>query len=242
MFFKKTILMFLMLVFVFSIIYFAQAKSACVPDCKVGLLITNPECACCGDCTLTDFLVLGINFANLSIKIIGIVALVFFVIGGVVWIISAGSAEKVAQGKKMIVGAIVGMVIAFAAFSGIKFLGKALGIKIEKYTEITGVVSEKGDNVPWPACPIPPKSGREWCYGCTWTGGEGRGCQGGNEIKDFKAALNELDCGCGETSNFDKQTKSCVEKFQKANKLTVTGMVGAGLWGTLKTMDWKPCQ
>src|SRR6056297_1966894 len=66
-----------------------------VVQCQVGNIISDPICACCGDCTLNNFLGIGINLANLIFKYLGVVALLFFVIGGVIWVTSGGSQERI---------------------------------------------------------------------------------------------------------------------------------------------------
>ena len=96
-----------------------------VEDCKVGFLISDPVCACCGDCTLENFLELGTNYANKALSILGVFALLFFVIGGIIWISSGGSAERVKKGKDMIKGAVVGIIIVLFAFTVIRVVLKA---------------------------------------------------------------------------------------------------------------------
>jgi len=102
-----------------------------VEDCKVGWLISDPVCACCGDCVLNDFLLMGINIAEKILQLLGVFALLFFVIGGIIWIASGGSAERVKKGKDMIKGAIVGMIIVLFAFTIIRVVMKAF--KTEEY-------------------------------------------------------------------------------------------------------------
>ena len=99
-----------------------------VQDCIVGGLITSPVCACCGDCSLEDFIAIGINIANLILRYVGIFALLMFIIGGVVWIGSAGNPQKVQTGKKIIQGALVGMIIVLCASLIIRFVIQSLGV------------------------------------------------------------------------------------------------------------------
>ena len=97
-----------------------------MPNCHVGGLISNPICACCGDCTANDFLGLGLNIANIILKYLGVIALVMFIFGGIMWMTSAGSEEKVKKGKTVIMGAVVGMAIVLSAYVIVQMLMQAL--------------------------------------------------------------------------------------------------------------------
>lgn len=48
--------------------------------------------------------------------IVGSLALLMFVFGGLTWMTSSGNAEKVAKGKNIIVWAAIGLVIVFFAY------------------------------------------------------------------------------------------------------------------------------
>jgi len=100
-----------------------------VRNCRIGQFISDPICACCGDCTLENFIGLGVNIANIILKFLGVATLIFFIIGGLTWITSGGSADKVALGKKMVVGALIGMVIVLSAFTLVRFSMEKIGLK-----------------------------------------------------------------------------------------------------------------
>ncbi len=88
-----------------------------------------PPCAFSGSCRdVGDLMSVLINFANWLFSIIGILAFVFFVYGGLTMILSFGSAEKVKKGRDILVAAVVGMIIAFGAVLLIKFVLDALGV------------------------------------------------------------------------------------------------------------------
>jgi hypothetical protein len=93
----------------------------CVTQSKLNL---KSEC---GDVTI--FLVLMFNIINYLFGIIGGVALLFFVYGGFVFILSEGSSDKVAKGKGIIVAAIMGIIISFSGYALVKFVGKIAGIE-----------------------------------------------------------------------------------------------------------------
>lgn len=228
-----------------------------VDDCQVGQLINDPICACCGDCTLNNFLGLGTNLANIILKYLGVVALLLFVAGGVIWITSGGSAEKVQRGKKIISGSIIGMAIVIGAFLIIRVFTGILGVEKGYLTYLeTETQQDKKDGDKeggeWPTCPagstLKENVGRPWCYGCTWTGGAGRGCQS-NEVREYQAALNAAQCDCGGVDGFfGSQTKECTKRFQKAwnldlqeggSPLGIDGAVGEKTWSVYKDGVFK---
>ncbi|MDP3043094.1 MAG: hypothetical protein Q8N21_01695 [bacterium] len=83
-----------------------------------------------GDYTLNDFIQLAVNISKWLLGITGSLALLAFIYGGVVFLISAGNTEMVAKGKKIIFGAIIGLAIVFASYTIIQFTMDALEIKI----------------------------------------------------------------------------------------------------------------
>ncbi|MFH0840902.1 MAG: pilin [bacterium] len=91
---------------------------------------------CCGqivpdDTSSIDGLVqVAINIYNCIICLIGAIALLFVVLGGVVLLTSGGNSERVSLGRKMIVGAIIGTIIVLASVVIVNFAIKALGASI----------------------------------------------------------------------------------------------------------------
>jgi len=203
-------------------------------DCHIGFLISNPVCSCCGDCVLNDFLLMGVNAAGNVLGFLGVFALLFFVIGGIIWITSGGSAEKVKKGKDMIKGAVVGLIIVLVAFTIVRVIMEAFGT--EGYLPQSSEITEDGDGE-WVACPslsdISPT--RPWCYSCVWTGVD-KGCKS-SEVKTYQQKLNNWNCNCGTPDGkFGPGTRDCTKRFQQANGgscpdpdsycLGVDGMVG----------------
>jgi len=81
-----------------------------------------------GNCDLDDVQGLLVGTVDKILAFVGSLALLMFVIGGVYWIISGGSSEKVEIGKKIMVGAVIGIAIVFGAFLMIKVLEDTLGV------------------------------------------------------------------------------------------------------------------
>lgn len=69
------------------------------------------------DCTLSDFSKILVKYAGFFLGLSGSIALLFFVYGGFVWLISGGNKEKVQQGKNILISATVGIIIIFTAFT-----------------------------------------------------------------------------------------------------------------------------
>jgi hypothetical protein len=64
---------------------------------------------------------------NSLFGIIGSLALVMFVYGGLLWMTSAGSAEQVKKGKDIFIWAAVGLVVVFSAYSLVRFVITGVG-------------------------------------------------------------------------------------------------------------------
>ncbi|MBU4102748.1 pilin [Patescibacteria group bacterium] len=87
-----------------------------------------PEGENCGGYTLDDFVKIFTNYYSRILGIIGSIALLMFIYGGIMFLVSAGSSEKVQQAKQIIIGAVIGLVIVFASYTIIQFVFTALEI------------------------------------------------------------------------------------------------------------------
>jgi len=90
----------------------------------------------CGDYVINDFLALAIKISQFVFGILGSLTLLMFVYGGVMFLISAGSADKVGQAKKIITAAVVGLLIVFGSWLIINFVFKAMGLNWQGKVEI----------------------------------------------------------------------------------------------------------
>lgn len=90
-------------------------------------LLGNIKCIESGNCNLNDILQVAVNASQILLELSGAVALLFFVYGGITFLISGGSSEKVAKGKQIIVNSVIGLVIIFTSFVIINFAMDALG-------------------------------------------------------------------------------------------------------------------
>ena len=54
--------------------------------------------------------------------IIGSVALIMFIYGGILWMTGGGSSQQVQKGKDTLIWAAAGLVVIFSAYAIVKFL------------------------------------------------------------------------------------------------------------------------
>jgi hypothetical protein len=83
----------------------------------------------CGNYSLNDFMLLAVKISNWILGIVGSAALLMFVYGGLMFVMSGGSEERVSSGKKIIIGSVVGLAIVFTSYLIIQFTMNSLGFK-----------------------------------------------------------------------------------------------------------------
>ncbi|MDD2680993.1 MAG: pilin [Patescibacteria group bacterium] len=59
---------------------------------------------------------------NSVLGIVGSLALVMFVYGGLIWMTSSGSAEQVKKGRDILIWAAIGLVVIFSAYGLVRFV------------------------------------------------------------------------------------------------------------------------
>jgi len=62
------------------------------------------------------------SIINSVLGVIGSLALVMFIYGGAIWMLSGGNQERVTKGKQIIIWAALGIIIIFSAYALAKFL------------------------------------------------------------------------------------------------------------------------
>ena len=91
-------------------------------DCaQVSTIVSNPE-GCSGD----DINDIVSKIINAIIFVIGIVAVVMIVLGGISYATSQGDPSKVKKGKDTILYGIIGLIVALLAFAIVNFVLGAL--------------------------------------------------------------------------------------------------------------------
>ncbi len=86
------------------------------------------EAARCDECPSELFGDNGVfkQVTNVILYIVGIIAVIMLIIGGIKYVISGGDAKKVTDAKNTVLYAIIGLVIAFLAFAIVNFVISAL--------------------------------------------------------------------------------------------------------------------
>lgn len=99
-----------------------------VSEASALSLREGAEAARCDECPADLF---GDNGAfkkitNTVLYIVGIIAVIMLIIGGIRYVISGGDAKKVTDAKNTILYAIIGLVIAFFAYAIVNFVISSL--------------------------------------------------------------------------------------------------------------------
>ncbi|MFA5359902.1 MAG: hypothetical protein WC349_03015 [Patescibacteria group bacterium] len=82
----------------------------------------------CGGYTLNDMANVAITVSQFILGIVGSLALLAFVAGGLMMMLSAGNPEWVTRGKQTLIGAVIGLAIVFTSYAIIQLVFTALGI------------------------------------------------------------------------------------------------------------------
>ncbi len=85
-----------------------------------------PPCTSSGNCGFNDFILLGVNLSKMILSIVGSLALLFFIYGGIVFLIAGGSSEMVSKGKKIITNAVIGVALVLGSWIIVNFAIAAL--------------------------------------------------------------------------------------------------------------------
>ena len=86
------------------------------------------EAARCDGCPADLFGDTGVfkQITNTILYVVGIVAVIMLIIGGIKYVVSGGDSKKVTDAKNTVLYAIIGLVIAFLAFAIVNFVISAL--------------------------------------------------------------------------------------------------------------------
>ncbi len=81
----------------------------------------------CGNYKLDDFVKIAVKAFDYLLGITGSLALLFFIYGGVLFLISGGNKERIEKAKKTLVNSVIGIVLVFASYMIVGFVFRALG-------------------------------------------------------------------------------------------------------------------
>lgn len=115
------IIILVLLLFGFLPIVVSAQTSVIIPsDCLVG----NAE-----KCDLVDLVQMFANFYIFLVKYLGALGLLMLVIGGIMFITSGGNQERVARGKQIMVGTVIGLAIVLGSYVIVVNLQRFIGVK-----------------------------------------------------------------------------------------------------------------
>jgi len=83
--------------------------------------LDNPLCPAGSPNCTSPQLLMG-KIINSILGVVGSIALIMFIFGGLTWMTSGGSADKIKKGRDMIGWSIVGLAVIFASYGLVRFL------------------------------------------------------------------------------------------------------------------------
>jgi len=119
----KFVLSFLLILFFFSISFELVFAQQAITGEVGSTELPDPL----GDSHPTPQILIG-TIINGILGLVGSLALVMFIYGGLVWTTAAGSAEKIQKGKDILVWATIGLIIIFSAYAIVIFVFTGLGV------------------------------------------------------------------------------------------------------------------
>lgn len=122
-FMKNYLKLFLPIILIWAIAIFGAASSVSAITLQEGA-----EAARCDQCPRDLFGDTGVfkQITNTILYIVGIIAVVMLIIGGIKYLLSGGDSKKVTDAKNTVLYAIIGLVIAFLAYAIVNFVIRAL--------------------------------------------------------------------------------------------------------------------
>ena len=108
-----------------------------VPEVSAMTLREGAEAARCDGCPADLFGDTGAfkQVTNTILYIVGIIAVIMLIIGGIKYVVSGGDSKKVTDAKNTILYAIIGLIIAFLAYAIVNFVISALPSSEDKNKE-----------------------------------------------------------------------------------------------------------
>ena len=75
---------------------------------------------------LTDIYVLIGNVIKILLSFVGLLSVIFIVVGGIFYILSTGDPKRIQRAKSIITNAIIGLIIALVSFAAVTFIAGAI--------------------------------------------------------------------------------------------------------------------
>jgi len=90
-----------------------------------------------GSYDLDDMVLIVIRASKIILGIVGSLALLMFIYGGIMFLISSGSSDKITKAKDILVAAVIGLIIVFGSFLIIKYVLQVIGINWDGTKDIS---------------------------------------------------------------------------------------------------------
>ena len=97
--------------------YLPYARSTVTGKCEINISVHD----------WGTYWLIALALLNMLLRVAGMVALAFVIYGGFVYITSQGEPDKIAEARRTIVNALVGMIIAIMATWIVGFIAHRLG-------------------------------------------------------------------------------------------------------------------
>jgi len=99
-----------------------------------------------GDCNLND-IYLGFTYLiQLMLGMMGAVALLYFIWGGIQWLVSGGNADRVRRGQQIMINTMIALFIAFSSYLLTSFfVNDILGVTNSRYNISSACAGEPKD-------------------------------------------------------------------------------------------------
>jgi hypothetical protein len=81
-----------------------------------------------GNYQLNDLVLTAINGSVIILGLVGSLALLFFIYGGLMLLLSAGNTEKLTKAKGILKATVIGLIIVFTSYIIIRFALQAIGV------------------------------------------------------------------------------------------------------------------
>ena len=117
---------------IFASIFIANISLASaqgiIPNASGDACPGGKDATYCGNYEVNDFISLAINISKWILGMVGSLSLIMFIYGGVLFLVSTGSTEKISKAKNILVAAVVGLIIVFTSYLIIKFVMNSMGL------------------------------------------------------------------------------------------------------------------
>lgn len=74
---------------------------------------------------LTDIYILIGNVIKILLSFVGLLSVIFIVVGGIFYILSTGDPSRIQRAKSIITNAIIGLIISLVSFAAVTFIAGA---------------------------------------------------------------------------------------------------------------------